>query len=419
MEKTLDKFKRKFGKSITQESIKWLREKHRDVFDHYLRLYNNRFQKRSSRLNPKFLFDELYPNDIGKCYCGKATPWIIPTGYQRTCSAKCAANSDTTREKYKVTCRKKYGAENVFASSAIKSRIRDTNMARYGVDNPAKSETVKAKIKSVCQQKFKSNSPLGNAQVRQKRSRTMMERYGVDTFLSKGKYRKKRDKGMKLKYGVKHPIQNPELSQRIIQTNLDRYGVGNVFSSKEVQAAIRDTIRSRYGVEHVTQNKWIRRRIEATCLERYGVKHPTQNPDIMRRALRSMFKSYTHVDSSGKSHVVMGYEGNVIDFINEKGGSVFTKHNLLKPIPYGERVYHPDLVSERDGVFDLWEVKSVWTLIRDWKTNLKKFKSANERMETESGSFVLAVVHNGRVHTVRAPTKKSVKALIGRLQRNT
>jgi hypothetical protein len=82
-------------------------------------------------------------------------------------------------------------------------------------------------------------------------------------------------------------------------------------------------------------------------------------------------------------------------------------------------MYHPDLVSERNGVLDLWEVKSVWTLIRDWKTNLKKFKAANKRMKNESGSFVLAVVHNGQVHTIKGPTKKSVKALIVRLQRDT
>jgi len=55
--------------------------------------------------------------------------------YRRFCSQRCSANAGTTRVKCAQTTIEKYGCGNVFQNSDIKSKIKETNLARYGTPN--------------------------------------------------------------------------------------------------------------------------------------------------------------------------------------------------------------------------------------------------------------------------------------------
>lgn len=54
-----------------------------------------------------------------------------------------ASNTKRTREKYKSTCKEKYGSENISGSEIIKNKKKQTFMNHYGVDNIFKDEDFK------------------------------------------------------------------------------------------------------------------------------------------------------------------------------------------------------------------------------------------------------------------------------------
>ena len=51
------------------------------------------------------------------------------------CCIRCAQIDSATRDKYKNTCRIKYGVDNAFQSNEIKETIKRTMIERHGVEN--------------------------------------------------------------------------------------------------------------------------------------------------------------------------------------------------------------------------------------------------------------------------------------------
>lgn len=69
----------------------------------------------------------------------------IKEGYAINCSYKCSANSNTTREKNKVTCIKRYGTEFVSQSKSFREKVVNTCLEKYGTDNVFKVDEIKNK----------------------------------------------------------------------------------------------------------------------------------------------------------------------------------------------------------------------------------------------------------------------------------
>ena len=90
-----------------------------------------------------------------------------------------------------------------------KSRAKQRNQKRYGVENVSQSEEIKQRIKN-------SN----------------MEKYGVD-----------------------HHMKVPEILQKAIDTNIDKYGLAFAFHSEESFDKIHATCMERYGVEYPLQSE--------------------------------------------------------------------------------------------------------------------------------------------------------------------
>jgi hypothetical protein len=81
-------------------------------------------------------------DDEGLCkICGKETISHNLNGYNDTCSKACAdkltvskTNQKIKKQKYKETCLKNYGVENLFQSKKIKKKIKQTCLEKYGVE---------------------------------------------------------------------------------------------------------------------------------------------------------------------------------------------------------------------------------------------------------------------------------------------
>lgn len=117
-------------------------------------------------------------DDICKI-CGKPTKFFgVVRGYGTYCGNSCAQLDPETRQKYKDVCKKKYGAENVFASDYGKQKIKETCLKKYGVEYAFQSNEVRDKIKQTCIDKYGVENPQQNKEIKNKTSKTNIERYG-------------------------------------------------------------------------------------------------------------------------------------------------------------------------------------------------------------------------------------------------
>jgi hypothetical protein len=133
-----------------------------------------------------------------KCTCGKYLNLLNATKFTQYCSAKCSANSASTKLLRKDTNLQKYGAEHAASATSVKAKIESTNIARYGsrsswaspdvrkkmkasmlelygTENAAKSQVIKDKIR----ESHASRSEDEKAGTLAKRQGTNLEKYGV------------------------------------------------------------------------------------------------------------------------------------------------------------------------------------------------------------------------------------------------
>jgi len=107
----------------------------------------------------------------GKCLvCGMNTSFItLGQGYLKYCSQSCAAGSNESQNKIRITCLNKYGVSHHSKSLEVKEKkirtfqdhygcdynlqsvdvkrcIRKTNLRKYGVENPSQSYYIKSKF---------------------------------------------------------------------------------------------------------------------------------------------------------------------------------------------------------------------------------------------------------------------------------
>jgi hypothetical protein len=103
-----------------------------------------------------------------RCHCGKVTSPDPAGGFKVSCSVKCAAQAQTTKEKIAMTNEQRYGGHYTQNESWKREFIklqRDNNSWAKGKD------TLKAKLGV--------SSVFGLPQVREKIAQTHLDRYGV------------------------------------------------------------------------------------------------------------------------------------------------------------------------------------------------------------------------------------------------
>lgn len=136
------------------------------------------------------------------CVCGNPTSYYKQTQtFNRRCSAKCKQQDPAVRQKIENTCMERYGVRaGCIASSAIEKQAA-TNMERYGVKRPFQSKIIQQKVIDTVRAMGVTSTALLD-DVRKRQETTNMERYGV-----------------------KKPFESAEIQQKVNQTFLNSIDV--------------------------------------------------------------------------------------------------------------------------------------------------------------------------------------------------
>lgn len=166
--------------------------------DHYEKIVQLRGIKFSEKL-----YQYLNPGITHNCgVCGKPTKFKnIDCGYYKYCSSTCAARSAERNTKIKSTNLSKYGVENISQLNTIKQKKKDTCVKHYGVEYPLQSAEIKNTYKHTCFEKYGVANVSQNNTIKQKKKDTCNERYGVDSHMKLPQYRYDIINSLTRKYG--------------------------------------------------------------------------------------------------------------------------------------------------------------------------------------------------------------------------
>jgi len=196
----------------------------------------------------------------------------ISYGYHLFCSTKCSMSNNIIKEKFKQTCKDRYGVENPSKSKEFQDKKKKTCLERYGVEYYSQSPIVKENKEKKSLEKYGTKHPSSSKIVKEKIKQTCLKKYGVSTTL-------------KLE----------SIKNKIKKTNLKKYGVESVFQVKEVQKKIKKTLLDKYGVENVSQSKKIQQKIKKTHLLS-GFEN-LLNSDRLKDLVTPLFKLENYIGS--------------------------------------------------------------------------------------------------------------------------
>ena len=151
------------------------------------------------------------------------------------------------QEKYKETCVRKYGVDNVFKDRA---RIEDSCRRKFGVPHPMQNDVIKTKVRG-----------------------TMLGKYGGYTLSAAG-LREKALATCRQRYGYESAMKNASVKAEVFNTKKSRYGNG-AFNNHDKQLF---TMQSTYGRSYALQVPEFKDKTKQTCRERYGVDYYCQTP---------------------------------------------------------------------------------------------------------------------------------------------
>ena len=111
--------------------------------------------------------------------------------FREFCSAKCSANSESTRNKAKQTCQERFGADNAFQSDDIKLKIKQKMVKLYGVEHALQSPTLFNKAKLSWINTLGVDNPLKSEVIKQKSVEKCQELWGVDNYAQTTEFHKR------------------------------------------------------------------------------------------------------------------------------------------------------------------------------------------------------------------------------------
>jgi hypothetical protein len=277
-----------------------------------------------------------------RCNCGKECSKCIYYILNKS-GALCKECTTKIRvSKIKETFLKKYGVENVFQSPVIKEKIKQSNLEKYGVEHVSQTPEFREKIKQTCVKRYGGENPMCSEEVKEKIKKTNLERYGVEHISKTDDFKEKSKETCLERYGVKYVSQTPEFREKVKQTFIKHYGVDNPNKTSEV-----------------------REKIKQTNLERYGVEFPSQCKEIQEKTQKNAKKYKEYSMPSGTIRKVQGYEPFALDELiklyNES--DIITDKKEIPRITYNinekKKYYFPDIYIPTQN--KIIEVKSDWT----------------------------------------------------------
>lgn len=307
--------------------------------------------------------------DYKKCVvCGNV--FLFSPLYQKnkqTCSKECEKK---LREK---TVEKQYGdgIHNVFQTSEVKEKSKETLIQKYGEDHYSKtdefkkrysqtmndkyggigfsSEEIRSKIESTNLEKFGCANPGGNEDVQKKIENTMKEKYGGYTFSSEVLNEKVKET-LQEKYGVDHYSQSSEYDERMKLVNQEKYGVDYYFQSQECRDKLNDVIQKR--IEDIINDPVKFEEFKkfqndpATYIQETFQEKPTLS-DIVEKTGVTISTISSHIIKYGCQNLVKKQvsrmEDEVVEFLYSLDSKMNIVRNTKSIIPPQEiDIYLPD-----------------------------------------------------------------------------
>ena len=199
---------------------------------------------KSHKIDKKSYYVKYINLTPGKCASCDKEPTFrnIVVGFDKYCSIKCSANSDSTKEKYKETCIEKYGTDAPSKLGEIQVKMKDTCKEKYGVEFVSQLQSTKDKSKVTCLEKYGDESASRNESVKEKLKETTQRKYGVNSTYQLPKSIENRHKTTTEHFGSISPFASKEVQAKSIQSRIDRHGVPYTLSPG---SPFSDTVRTK------------------------------------------------------------------------------------------------------------------------------------------------------------------------------
>lgn len=197
---------------ITKGSPNRLRESY--FAKNNLKIYNDILEYTSNISDIRFPFKIWHwvnnePEYI-RCYCGNRVSENMnwKDGYKKYCSNKCSSNSEETKTKLKKTNLEKWGVDHYSKTEEWIEKVKKTSLEKWGVDNYSKTDDYIQKSK-----------------------KTYLCKWGVENFTKTKEYLEKSKMTSLKNWGVEFPIQSETIKLKIKETNIKKYGTSHIFAN--------------------------------------------------------------------------------------------------------------------------------------------------------------------------------------------
>jgi len=223
-----------------------------------------------------------------------------------------------------------------------KTKIIETNLTKYGVDNPMKTTEFKEKLKNTNMEKYGVEHISQLECIKQQMKETNLEKYGTEYVLQSEIVRNKGKETNKIKYGFENPQQNIDIKNKTQETIFKKYGYKGALKNPEVKQKM----------------------IENNMLK-YGVPHHSQNAEIAEKMCNSAYCIKQYTFPSGKIINYQGYENFAFD-------ELINLENILED----------DILTNRQDVPEIWYTDKTGKLRRHFVDIY--IKSQNRCIEVKS-----------------------------------
>ena len=198
-------------------------------------------------------------------------------GYYMTCSEKCS--NMKKKKSYHNTCESKYGVDSYSKTDESKKKIRDAIKETFGVDNYSKTDEFR---------KFMKNfNPIRKVGVKQKIKETNIAKRGVDNPMKDNIIKEKVKNTCLKRYGVDNYSKTDE--SKIFMKEIG-------FGSDKFMRNMVKSIINKYGVDNYSKTDEFKEKVKNTCLKRYGVDNYSKTDEFKEKASYKIRK-YLHEEA--------------------------------------------------------------------------------------------------------------------------
>lgn len=252
--------------------------------------------------------------------------------------------------KMKSTNLERYGVDNAGKHDKFKNKMKQTNLEKYGSEYYSQTDEYNDKIRNTSLEKYGTEHFTQNEAVKEKNKLTNEERYGGQMVQARQKaeeifggnvfgsdwFKTNRDEFYSNSIGYSHPTKSPEIKEKVKAKNIEKYGVDNYMKSKEnikefekiifekygvrnvlfldaVKEKIKNTLMEKYGVDNYSKTAEFNEKIKNTSLEKFNTNHYSQTDEYKNRVKQTSMDKYG-VDNYKK----LDFNKNMINIIDSE-----------------------------------------------------------------------------------------------------